>query len=228
MSTAVVFIGGHPPHPGVLAHLPQDRWVVAADSGYDHATALGVEVDLLVGDMDSVSLDGLLDAAGHGVTIERFPTDKDFTDTELALRAALRHGPSAMVVVSCVGDRLDHSISALMALADPSLAAIPVEAWWGEAHVTVLRGPAARVIGGSVGETVSLLPVDGPAEGVTTTGLLYALHNEVLHATASRGVSNVFTEPSLTIEVRHGALLVIRPHALRSATAAATPEEPRT
>ena len=226
MSTSVVFIGGEPPHPGVLAHLPADRWVVAADSGFDHATALGVDVDLVVGDMDSVSADGLARAAGRGVAIERFPTDKDYTDTELALRAAVRHGSSSVVVVSCVGDRLDHSIAALMALADPSLTTVEVEAWWGEAHVTVLRGPATRVIGGSIGETVSLLPVDGPAEGVTAAGVQYPLHNEVLHATASRGVSNVFTEPSLTIAVRHGALLVIRPHALREPTAAAPTEEP--
>jgi len=214
MSTAVVFIGGDPPHSGVVAHLPADRWVVAADSGLDHADALGVAVDLVVGDLDSVSEAGLARAVAASVSVERFPTDKDFTDTELALRAALRHGASHVVVVSCVGERLDHSFSALSLLADPSLAGVTVEAWWGAAHVDALRGPASRVIAGRVGETVSLLPIDGPARGVVASGVQYPLHHETLSATAGRGVSNVFTETELHLSIDSGALLVIRPEAL--------------
>ena len=214
MSTAVVFIGGHPPHPGVLAHLPAQRWVVAADSGYDHAVALRVQVDLVVGDMDSVSAEGLARMERDGTPVERHPTDKDFTDTELALRAALRHDVSHLVVVSCVGDRLDQSVAALSSLADPSLAGITIEAWWGAAHVDVVRGPATRRIAGRVGETVSLLPVDGPALGVVASGVQYALHGEALSATASRGVSNVFVDSELNLQVERGALLVIKPEAL--------------
>ena len=214
MSTAVVFIGGEPPHPGVVAHLPTDRWVVAADSGLDHANALGVAVDLVVGDLDSVSADALQQAVAAGVAVERFPADKDFTDTELALRAALRHGSSHIVVVSCVGERLDHSLSALSLLVDPSLSGVIVEAWWGAAHVDAIRGPASRVFAGHVGETVSLLPIDGPAQGVVAAGVQYPLHHETLSATAGRGVSNVFTETELHLRIDSGALLVIRPEAL--------------
>ena len=214
MSTAVVFIGGDPPHPGVVAHLPTDRWVVAADSGLDHADALGVDVDLVVGDLDSVSESGLRRAVAAGVAVERFPTDKDFTDTELALRAALRHGASHIVVVSCVGRRLDHSFSALSLLVDPTLAGVTVEAWWGSAHVHAVRGPATRVITGRVGETVSLLPIDGSVHGVVASGVQYPLRHETLSATAGRGVSNVFTDTELNLHLDSGALLVIRPEAL--------------
>jgi len=210
----VVFIGGEPPHAGVVAHLPDDRWVVAADSGYDHAVALGVHVDRVVGDLDSISTAGLERIGRDGTPVERYPTDKDHTDTEIALRAAVAHGATKVIVVSCVGRRLDHSFAALCSLADPSLEHIDVTAWWGDAHVTVLRGPATRTVYGRVGDTVSLLPVDGPAEGVTATGVQYALHDDVLYATASRGVSNVFTESALHVSVRRGALLVIKPEAL--------------
>ena len=40
------------PH-GVVARLPADRYVIAADSGLDHALALGLPVDALIGDLDS-------------------------------------------------------------------------------------------------------------------------------------------------------------------------------
>ena len=210
----VVFIGGDPPHAGVVEHLPADRFVIAADSGYDHAVALGVRVDQVVGDLDSISAAGLERIGGDGTPVDRYPTDKDHTDTEIALGAAIAHGATHITVVSCVGQRLDHSFAALCALAAPTLAHINVTAWWGGAHVTVLRGPGARTVPGRVGETVSLLPVDGPAEGVTATGVQYALHDDVLHATASRGVSNVYTESVLHVSLRRGALLVIKPEAL--------------
>ena len=47
-----------------------------------------------------------------------------------------------------------------------------------------------RLLTGEEGELVSLLPVGGPAEGVTAQGLRYPLSDETLAAGSSRGVSN--------------------------------------
>jgi len=214
VSTAVVFIGGAPPHPGVVAHLPKDRWVIAADSGYDHAIALGVHVDEVVGDLDSVSAEGLARIERNGTPVDRYPTEKAHTDTEVALQTALRRGVDRIVVVSCIGDRVDHSFAALVSLADPSLADVTVEAWWGPAHVDVVLGPCSRAIDGTEGETVSVLPVGGPASGVYLSGVYYPLDNAVLRPTASLGVSNVFTQPPMQVRIDTGALLIIRPEAL--------------
>jgi thiamine pyrophosphokinase len=189
--------------------------VVAADSGLDFALALGVHVDLLVGDLDSVSPAALAVAEAAGVPIERHPTDKDFTDAELALRAAVARGPDHLVVVSGVGDRLDHSLGALTALAHPSLTHLAVEAYWGEAHVQVLRGPASRTLSGDPGDIVSLLALVGDAAGITTSGLRYPLTDEPLIAGTSRGVSNEFLVAHPRVDVRHGSLFVIVPYALR-------------
>ena len=214
MRTAVVFVGGDPPHPRVLMLLPAERTVIAADSGYDHARAAGVEVDLVVGDLDSISAAGLAELRSRGTTVDQHPSDKDLTDTELALRAGAASGASVLLVVSGGGDRLDHSIGAIMALADPALGDVHVEAWWGTAHIVALRGPRSCRIEGRVGDTISLLPVGGPAAGLTVRGVQYPLDGETLHPTASRGVSNVFTESIAHIEIGDGALLVVRPHAL--------------
>src|SRR5262249_7199726 len=146
--TFVVVIGGSAPHPAVTTRLPDDRFVIAADSGLAHARALGLHVDLVVGDFDSVSSAGLAAAERDGVPIERHPAAKDAIDTELAMEAALARGARRVIFVTGGGDRLDHLLAGLLVLAHPLLSATTVEAWVGEAYVRGLQGPGRADLDG--------------------------------------------------------------------------------
>jgi thiamine pyrophosphokinase len=84
-----------------------------------------------------------------------------------------------------------------------------VDALIGAAAVHVVR--SSRTLRGTVGETITLLPLHGAAEGVRTTGLEYPLAGETLKAGSSRGVSNVFAEEEATVALERGVLLVVRP-----------------
>jgi thiamine pyrophosphokinase len=214
----VVVIGGSAPHPGVVARLPHDRFVIAADSGLDHARGLDIDVDLVVGDFDSVSIDGLAAAERAGVSIERHPAAKEAIDTELALEAAVTRGARSIVLVAGGGDRLDHLLAGVLALAHPMLRTATVEAWVGEAYVRALQGPARAELEGPAGAYVSLLAVLGPADGITTSGLRYPLHAEPLEPGSSRGVSNEFLGGAACVSVERGALLLIVPHVLGGAS----------
>ncbi|HKZ29244.1 MAG TPA: thiamine pyrophosphokinase, partial [Acidimicrobiia bacterium] len=97
--TVIVFAGGDPIPPSAVADLPEDAYVVAADSGLDRARELGFEIDLLVGDLDSISSDGRQQAEANGTRIERHPVYKDATDMELALKAARRQGARRVIVI---------------------------------------------------------------------------------------------------------------------------------
>jgi thiamine pyrophosphokinase len=57
--------------------------------------------------------------------------------------------------------------------------------------------------------------VDGPAAGVTTTGLAYPLDDGTLHPARTRGVSNELTGTEATVRLAAGLLLVVQPHAYR-------------
>jgi thiamine pyrophosphokinase len=81
----------------------------------------------------------------------------------------------------------------------------------GPARLHVVR--AERTLTGEEGELVSLLPVGGPAEGVSTSGLRYPLAGETLEPGSSRGVSNVFAAREAHISLERGVLLAIRPGA---------------
>lgn len=217
---AVVVAGGGPPAVTreQLGDLGDRPVVVAADEGLQHAEALGLRVDLVVGDMDSVDPGALAAADAAGVPLQRHPAAKDATDLELALDAALAAEVDRVVVVTGTGDRLDHTMAVALTVSAPDrVAAAAVEAWIGPAHVWVVAGEASLT--GRPGDLLSLLPAHGPAVGVTTSGLLYPLADEDLPAGIGRGVSNEWVEEVATVRVRSGILLAVAPGAADGARA---------
>jgi thiamine pyrophosphokinase len=190
--------------------------VVAADGGWDKAVALGLRPALLVGDADSLSDARFAELAAQGVPIERSPTAKDESDTELAFIAALRRGATDVTILGALGGRrLDHALAnvGLLALADPQV--VRVQLLDETTRVRLLRSlaggraPVRCELGGAAGDLVSLLPLGQPAEGVTTVGLLYPLLDETLRPGPARGLSNVRLANEASLSLRLGALLIV-------------------
>jgi thiamine pyrophosphokinase len=208
--TVLVVTGGDPPHAGLV--LPPADLVVAADSGADHAAALGLGVDVLVGDLDSVDPATRAAVEAAGAEVVELPRDKDATDVELALDAAWGRGAERLVLVGGHGGRLDHALATMGALAAVAAPGRRVEAWMGPAHVTVAVDAAA--VEGRVGELVSLVPLGGAVEGVTTEGLRWPLVDAHLPFGSTWGVSNEVVTTPAGVTVTGGVLAVVRPHAL--------------
>ena len=200
-----VFVGGFAPHVRALDEAIGDSLVIAADSGWEHAVASGRRPHVLVGDMDSISPAHLADAIALGTEVIEHPVEKDETDTELALAVAVRRGARHITVIAGGGDRPDHVFAMLHSLTSPSLSGITVDGWLSGTRFRVCTTSSPAGLRTHDGDTVSLLPVGGPAE-VTATGLRWPLSHDTLVAHASRGVSNVATGPC-TVTVHSGALI---------------------
>jgi len=209
---AIVFAGSQPVVPTVLDRLPDDADVIAADSGLRVATALGLHVDHLVGDLDSAEPHAVDAAVASGTTVERHPTEKDATDLELAFDAAVTRGAQHVVLVDGGGDRLDHLLANLLLLASTTYATSQMEAYCGTARIAVARGGDPPVhIDGPPESFVTLLPIGGPAVGIVTDGLRYPLHDEDLAPGTTRGVSNELIATGASIQLTSGTLLVVQP-----------------
>jgi thiamine pyrophosphokinase len=189
--------------------LPPARTVVAADGGLLRALALGLDVDVVVGDLDSVTPEALTAAEDGGTRVVRHPPAKDATDLELALDEAVALGAGRVLVVASAEGRLDHLLASLLLLSADRYRALELDALVGDALVHVVRGE--RRLDGTPGELLTLVPLGGPARGVTTDGLEYPLAGETLEPGTSRGVSNVFTASAARVTVDAGVLLAIRP-----------------
>lgn len=209
-NTAVVVIGGDAPHPHVVGRLPTGHTLYAADSGLDHAEALGLDVHRVIGDLDSVTPAAL--SRHRHVPIDRHPPDKDATDTELALDAAVAAGHDHVIVVSGGGDRLDHLLGSLTVLARVA-GSVRLEAWIGATHVHVLHDGGRLHLPEAGGALVSLLPLKGDVTGVVATGLRWPLDGDMLEWGSSRGISNEALG-DVSVSIASGVLAVLLPHTL--------------
>jgi len=189
--------------------------VIAADGG----ALIAPRIDLLVGDLDS------LPAGTTAPQVERHPEAKDASDLELALEAALRYDPEHVLVLGGAAGRLDHLLGILLLLGSSRYSGVEIDARLGAASIHVVRH--LRVLRGSVGETISLFALHGPARGVQTRGLVYPLDRATLEPGSSRGLSNVFGEAEATIELAAGVVLAVRPGSEPAGTASSSPASRR-
>jgi thiamine pyrophosphokinase len=203
----------------VVAHgdvLPSDRsvigpndYVVAADGGALALERWKMLPHLVVGDMDSLGDEGVERFARQGVPVAKYSAAKDESDLELAVAQAIAAGATEVVLLGALrGERLDHETANLLLLADPGYDGVRLEARRGELRIRAIRGEGSLSLEGPVGALVTLLPVNGDAEGVTTEGLRYPLRDETLRFGRARGLSNEVASLPAMVTVSKGSLLI--------------------
>lgn len=221
-SGAVILADGEVP-PRALLDAAWPGWdgdiglVIAADGGARHAKALGLRLDRWVGDGDSVDPAELDRLARAGVALQRVSTDKDESDAELALLAAIGAGAESIVILGGLGGvRVDHALANIGLVRHPGLGGRP--AWLYDelaSRISLIsapgpgRGSVSRDLEGREGDLVSLLPIGPAAEGVRTEGLRFPLHHEALEGGRTRGLSNVRSAAVARVTIESGWLLVI-------------------
>jgi thiamine pyrophosphokinase len=188
---AVIFANGQ---LSGLVPLHSDDLIIAADGGSHHCLELGIRPQLVIGDLDSVEDAELVKLRQLGAEVIAFPRRKDFTDLELALLEAQKRGADQVLVLAALGRRWDQSLAnILLPAALPGLRISLVD---GREEMHFIRPGETLEIAGQAGDTVSLIPLGGDAQGITTHGLEYPLFSETLRLGSTRGVSNVLLPSS--------------------------------
>lgn len=192
-----------------LEHIQSGDLLIGADSGARFLISKGLRPDIAIGDFDSVSKEELATIrSSSGKTIACDPIDKDFTDTEMAVRLALDMQPSELVLLGALGTRFDHSLANvhLLALAEKQ----NVRAAIIDQYNKITLVTKELTIHKQNYPNVSLLPLSMLVTGITLYGFQYPLHEAELTIGQSLGISNVLTGQSGTIKLREGMLLVIQ------------------
>jgi thiamine pyrophosphokinase len=108
MSRFLILLGGDVVRTPRLEAQTAGARVIAADGGIRHAGMLDVVPELWTGDFDSVPA-GLAETWA-AIPREIFPAEKDRTDGELAVEAAMARGATSLVLAGAFGGpRADHA-----------------------------------------------------------------------------------------------------------------------
>lgn len=203
MKRAFVYTGGEI-FPEYITERPEEGdIVIAADSGYNSAKNMGVKVNLLVGDFDSLSGELPNDVP----EILQVPAKKDLTDTQLAVEKAVEMGAQDIIIIGSTSGRLDHTLSTLAIL----------ESLW-ERHLrgTLVSGQnrisfiknTNHIVLRSGYKYFSLIATD-VARGVSIEGAKYPLKNKTLDRKLQFAVSNEIEGNAALVTVKKGGLFII-------------------
>jgi thiamine pyrophosphokinase len=187
----------------------QYSMIIAADNGLTVADRLNLPLDFIVGDFDSVSESVLQKYREKSTPMQTFPTEKDKTDTQIAMELALMYNPSELDIIGATGNRLDH------VLANIHLLLLPLQL---NVHACMIDTKNKIYLKNEsfdvekraqYGNFISLLPFTEKVSGLTLKGFKYPLNNITLVAGSSLGISNEIRDELAQIELSAGTLIVI-------------------
>lgn len=196
---AVIFLGAPEPDlESLVGFVRDDDFVICADKGYEYAKALGVHIDAVLGDFDSTDIKNI-DFEG----IKVYPSEKDYTDCEIAVDFACDKGASEVCLLCATGGRSDHFLGNLYALRRSAHRG--AKSWIYTKNEEIYISDGEFEANGKKGDILSVLPFP-VATDFTTKNLKYALKNEPLPYT---GISNVFLEDTVSLTFKGRAIVVI-------------------
>ena len=182
--------------------LPDD-FVIACDKGYTYCEKLGRSPDLLISDFDSYS--GPVNTA---VPLAEYPSEKDDTDTMLAIRYAVEHGFQEVLLSCALGGRLDHLYANLQSLVFARRHGLAASLRSADTEVYALQ-KESMAFPRREGWSLSVFAADGPCRGVSITGAKDPLACAEVPSSLPLGVSNKWASDAAEISVEEGVLLVI-------------------
>lgn len=179
------------------------RLVIAADGGFRYTAALGLEPDIIIGDMDSVRREDVPPGA------ILYPSHKDDTDMMLAVKKGLALGAEEFFIFGGLGGRLDHTYANIQTLA--YLAEHGVPGWLLDRNHRVCLLEKGELTLSPEYRYLSVFAYGGVCSGVSITGAEYPLEDAVLEPSFPLGVSNRHAPGQLMrVSVSEGTLLIIQ------------------
>lgn len=207
--SAVILCNGQPPKRLQIVHsLKEADLFIAADGGGNIARAMNLSPDVVIGDLDSYHHN----ASDPWKVIEK--TNQNFNDLEKALNYAIRNNIREAVVFGATGLRLDHTVKNLSVLKQFHAQFETLLFRDRFCDVKLIESPFIESL--PVHTSVSLFPLSGVVDGVTSKGLKYELSNDTLENGVFDGSSNQTVLPDIEIMFNSGDLLFFINHKTNS------------
>ncbi|MBZ9635858.1 thiamine diphosphokinase [Clostridium sp. FP1] len=204
----IIISGGNPPSKEFITkEITKDTFLIGADSGANCLYDYNIEPHLLVGDFDSIDKGAFDYFKKSKCIIDIYPAEKDFTDTEIAVKKALSMKPNKIVFLGCIGSRVDHLLGNIGML--KICMENGVDACIKDENNDIRLVNTSTSLSGTVGQIFSLQSYGDEIIGLTIEGSKYPLNNYNLKTGQSITISNEFVVPQVELKFKSGTLMII-------------------
>ncbi|MCI9286832.1 MAG: thiamine diphosphokinase [Clostridia bacterium] len=188
----------------------KDLLVIAVDKGLESLYSLNIVPNHIVGDLDSVNATILKHYQNNPqITIHKYIPEKDYTDTDIALKLAIKLAASNITIIGATGTRIDHMLANIHVLTYALDSKIPCHILDSNNKIYLINDSAKLNKDEAHGKYISLIPLTTSIEGLTLKGFKYPLNNYCLTIGKSLGISNEIIQDIATIDLKSGTLIVI-------------------
>ena len=181
--------------------------VLASDGGYRTAKKMGLNVDVLIGDFDSITSEDLKEAKKKGIKIISFPADKDKTDGELTVDYAISLGSKEILILGSFKEELDHALGNLFLLFKVDKVGIISKLITQLYEIELINSEKEYI--GKVNQELSLIPVSDTVEGLNIEGSKYNLKNVKVEMGQTLTLRNVIIDQNAKVYLKKGKVLSI-------------------
>ena len=211
----------------------EEDYVIAADAGYENLKAVGIVPDLVVGDFDSMEVEGVKGDTGpvkdldifadaekaeyihhlqrielDGVETRVIDPIKNDPDMLACVRIGMERGFRSFHLIGGTGKRIDHSIANLQVLGFLAQQGMHGYLYGERQLVRAIRNESVCFPKKMQGY-FSALSLSDECHGVTERGFKYIVTDVTLSNMMPTGLSNEFVGTEAEISVKDGTLLLI-------------------
>ena len=184
-------------------------YIICADGGANHIYNMDMMPNYIIGDLDSIKQNIVDYYKNCNVKFEQFPSKKNETDSELCIYLADKLNTKELHLIGALGGRIDHTLANINLLYYiRSMNIIPKIICENEEMYIAINEEI--IVDGKKGDTISVIPINGDAKGVTLYNLEYPLNDYCMKFSVPLGISNVMLGSKCSIKVKQGNLIVIK------------------
>ncbi len=171
--------------------------IICADGGYRHVKNIKSDV-LVIGDMDSIGKTKPKNAIVY-------PKDKDYTDTELCIKWAIKNGYTHIYITGIYGSRPDHFLASVFLL--EKYRKYNIMLLTDNYDIFLIKPYIEYSFSHMTSKAVSFFSIKNKTQIIESHGFLYNLSGLTLKVHTPIGVSNKITKTDAYLYYEKGLLL---------------------
>jgi thiamine pyrophosphokinase len=204
---ALLVSGGNPPSKALLMKEAKEAdCIIGIDKGIECLYENKIKPNIIVGDFDSINPTLLKDIKSKVTEVVKFPEEKDFTDSQLAIEKVLDLNAKEIILLGATGNRIDHTWANVGLLYQCLKAG--VKAVIKDDKNTLFMVDKDIRLKVNKEPYFSLIAYGGSVKGLTIKNGKYELNHHDLLPHENISISNEFIGKDVDITFHSGVLLI--------------------